>query len=434
MDRGAVHAMEMIEGEVVSVPYRTIEEGFRLTLEEMAAGEPLIPGALLISRPFGMRGKPDQIRKIRGKSAFGDYAYCVVEVELAGNLKQHQFIKAAFNNLLLGHIQDATPEEFFLVNGYGDEKSEVFAEWNNALDTSVASTRDIIAGKIKPRPIYGDTPAPWQSYGDRSAEESRDVTLLPGVKSALRNNLNAAGYYTIDDMARANEKDLSAIPKIGRETANRHIFKAKAIVEGVPIRRSVVQFPDVPVEMFLDMENLNQGSDLAFGTQMGFFNYLIGVVVKSELEECYVPFFAETPAKEERCRRDFCALIDRVDSVAIYCWSSAEKTYIDRMKGKYATREETVNKLTSSLHDLSRLARDSFAFPTTSDGLKDIAKSLGFDWRLIDFDGNTAWMRYHQYFNSGLLDTEARDEILTYNEDDCRAVMHVKDWLVENSP
>ena len=41
-------------------------------------------------------------------------------------------------------------------------------------------------------------------------------------------------------------------------------------------------------------------------------------------------------------------------------------------------------------------------------------------------------LKYIEY--TGSHDAEIRNEILTYNEDDCRALMHIKDWLVENSP
>ena len=45
--------------------------------------------------------------------------------------------------------------------------------------------------------------------------------------------------------------------------------------------------------MFLDMENVNEG------IRLPFCNYLIGVVVRSESEERYVSFFAETPTLTE---------------------------------------------------------------------------------------------------------------------------------------
>ena len=44
-----------------------------------------------------------------------------------------------------------------------------------------------------------------------------------------------------------------------------------------------------------------------------------------------------------------------------------------------------------------------------------------------------AMIEYRRYCNLGSTDTTIRDEILTYNEDDCRALMHIKDWLVANS-
>ena len=74
--RGIAYEEEVIEGEVVPVPYETPEEGFRLTVEMMAAGEPMILQGLLISNALGMIGRPDQILKVRNsKSIFGNYRY-----------------------------------------------------------------------------------------------------------------------------------------------------------------------------------------------------------------------------------------------------------------------------------------------------------------------------------------------------------------------
>ena len=194
---------------------------------------------------------------------------------------------------------------------------------------------------------------------------------------------------------------------------------------GVPILKENPRFPKGTVEMFLDMENLNWD---------GFVNYLIGVLLRSDSEERYIGFFAETPDEEWKCWQEFCKLVRSVGPVAIYYWSvSAEKVYIKKTIDRYETDPVVRERLNSSI-DLQRLTLDSFAFPTHSDRLKDIAGSLGFKWRLKDWDGLLAMIRYRAYLDSGSTDIKARSDILTYNEDDCRAAMFVKDWLAANSP
>ena len=431
-ERGLAHEQEVIEGETVPVPYQTLEDGFRLTLEMMAAGEPAIFQGPLVSKPLGMIGVPDQLRKVSGKSIFGNYAYRVAEVKLALNLTKGHIIQAAFYNLLLAHIQDSTPRQFVLINGRGEERVEIFDRWAKLLDIYMADVRDVVAGEFVPQPDYRATPAPWRSFGDKLAEG--DLTRLWQIGPPRREALFKAGYYTIEDIARANESDLSVVRKLDSYVAGCIVPQAKAILGGVPVPKRPVQFPEAAVEMFLDMENMNEGIDALLGTRDGFVNYLIGVVVRSESEEHYIDFFAETPEEEEKCWQEFCELVASADRATIYYWAaSAERVYIRKMMNKYKTSPAVRDKLNNSI-DLQRATTDAFAFPTSNYGLKDIAGSLGFSWRLEGWDGLLAMIRYRAYLNSGSTNVKTRSEILTYNEDDCRAAMFVKDWLAANSP
>ena len=112
-----------------------------------------------------------------------------------------------------------------------------------------------------------------------------------------------------------------------------------------------------------------------------------------------------------------------------YWGESAEPVYIRKMKRRHVTATAVQDRIRGSLVDLYRLATDSFAFPAPTERLKDIAGSLGFKWRNPEANGLLTMHKYWQYRNSGSIDTALRDEILTYNEDDCRALMFVKDWL-----
>ena len=421
--RGIAHEEEEVEGEIVPVPYETWEEGFRLTIEMMAAGEPTILQGLLISNPLGLIGKPDQLRKIHNsKSIFGNYRYRIVEVKLAANITQAHVMQAGFYNRLLGAIQCLTPKTFAIINGRGEESVETFSSRESDLDRSVRGARGVVAGDFVPTPEYGKTPPPWRSFGNKLAEN--DLTSLSQIGGPRRTELMKAGYHTIADIANTRERDLAKLPKMNYYVANRIVPSAKARLADAPIPKRPVHLPKATVEMFLDMESVNEGIGLPF------CNYLIGVVVRSESGERYVSFFADTPTEEERCWQAFCDLLAPMETVALYCWgASAEPVYIRKMVRKYGVSAGEQDSISSSLVDLHRLTIDSFAFPTPSEGLKDIAGSLGFKWHNPKADGLLTMIKYMQYLDSGSRDTALRDEILRYNEDDCRAVMFVRDWL-----
>ncbi len=63
-----------------------------------------------------------------------------------------------------------------------------------------------------PDPVFGKTPKPWRSFGNKVAKS--DLTRLWQIGDPRRKALNKAGHYTIEDIARASERDLSAVPKL----------------------------------------------------------------------------------------------------------------------------------------------------------------------------------------------------------------------------
>ena len=59
--------------------------------------------------------------------------------------------------------------------------------------------------------------------------------------------------------------------------------------------------------------------------------------------------------------------------------------------------------------------------------LKNIARWLGFEWRDTKANGAQAICWYDEWLKTS--DRTFLDMIVRYNEDDCRATFHVKDWL-----
>lgn len=71
---------------------------------------------------------------------------------------------------------------------------------------------------------------------------------------------------------------------------------------------------------------------------------------------------------------------------------------------------------------------ESVVFPVESYSLKSLANWIGFNWRETESSGDLSVCWYDNWLATG--DRAWLELILRYNEDDCLATYHLKDWLV----
>ena len=431
-DEGNAHQSrvndELYPGSVQEL-FRTEEEGFRCTLELMAGGTPLLKNMPLLCRPRCMEGRPDVLERVNDVSSiFGGYSYRIVEVKLARNLKKASKLQAAFYNRLLGQVQGYEPEYFHMVNRDLEVMPLAMADYSDELDRVLEEMDSVMAGK-KADFCYGTGKWPWESYVNRLAVEADDVSLVTGIGPATRERLVAAGIHTVDDISRADVASLTEIKGIGTATAQKATMSAQAQLAGKPLRRG----PELDVrrgksEVFFDFEGVdpeleNEGLDKV--------NYLIGAVYRrADGPPNFVPFFAESPDEVEASLLEFLLWAKTLEDPVFYHWHFYEKTQLTKMVEHYGIDSDLANVVTDNMVDLSPLVTNSFAFPCYGQGLKDIAKSLGFRWRQDDVDALASVVLYLSYVGSGGTDQAARHKILGYNEDDCLATMHIFDWLI----
>ena len=157
-------------------------------------------------------------------------------------------------------------------------------------------------------------------------------------------------------------------------------------------------------------------------------NYLIGAVYRrADGPPNFVPFFAESPDEVEANLLEFLRWAKTLEDPVFYHWHVYEKTQLNKMVEHYGIGSDLANVVMDNMVDLSPAATKTFAFPCYGQTLKDVAKSLGFSWRQDDVTGVGSMALYWQYLDSGGLNVEARRKIVIYNEDDCRATMHIFD-------
>ncbi len=409
--------------EIEQISYDTSEEGFMISLKNMADGKKTLAQFPLFYLPEGMHGYPDVLEKCKGKSIFGDYHYTVREIKVATNIKTEHKLQAAFYTFILGKIQQRTPDFFSITNGKQLTVKYPYLECVDLLLQCIRDARKICDG-YKPPAIYGGSISPWINHANEIAISNNDISLIQGMGKSKRDILVNAGFNNVNDIAKSSPTQLEKIDKIGKITAKKYHDSARSISENIHIQKSKVELPVNSTEIFLDLEGLNPLFDDSIS------DYLIGVLVRKDDKENYYSFVAENK-REDLMLYNFIDFLNRQQDFIIYHWHHYEKNHLLNLLTKY-DKEDHLNLLNKMI-DLYKVATKSFTFPTYSNSLKDIAKWMGFNWRHDNVGATSAIDLYLQYIEDPQAGKSGMNLVIDYNEDDCIATKIVKDWLVNNS-
>ena len=159
--------------------------------------------------------------------------------------------------------------------------------------------------------------------------------------------------------------------------------------------------------------------------------------VRDDGEEAHVADWAFDAAGE---RRAFEHLIDfiterlaRWPSAHVYHYAPYEPSALKRLMGRYATREEEVDRLLRGrvLVDLHSIMRNAVRVGVESYSLKELEALHGYERRVELSAANKALARLEAYLElAGIaLDDGDRDAVQGYNRDDCISTRWLRDWL-----
>ena len=431
-ERGMEHetaVLERLYPGCERIPYADTLEGFWLLLNEMERGAEVILGLPLFYLPENMQGRFDILEKRRDQcSVFGPYYYAVKEIKVSKNIREEHILQGAFYTYLLSKIQKYLPEKFFIINRDYEETVYEFKNLESDLMKALQGTQAILDGREVPTPTYNAGEWPWKTYTNHAALKNRDISLVSQVGPKLKEKLSARGFKKVWDLSPSRIHDLKKIPRVGETTAKKLIRSAQAIQKGeiILLDRSALDFPDKPVEIFLDLEGTDQPGDDGDLTQV---DYLIGALTCASGIEDYRPFMAWHPEDEEAMFRAFMAFIASRENYVVYHWHHYERWHMKQLADRYGMIAEADAMLFPFMIDLHRMATAAFVFPTYTNGLKDIAAFLGYRWRHDDINALDAIAYYLRFQKNPETYREKLKAVIDYNEDDCRATKIVKDWL-----
>ncbi|NQU99154.1 MAG: TM0106 family RecB-like putative nuclease [Parcubacteria group bacterium] len=455
-DRGIQHELEVISkiGKFTDLSKIGFDKAAELTLEAMKRGDELIYQGVLKSKE--LMGIPDLLRKQKegiyipidikagmgyeGASEDGEgkpkkhYAVQLcVYVEL---LKENVFAKENKGLIIDINEQEVeynldekmgprNPQSWWEI--YEEIKEETWALINNEKENLPANSNIC---KL----------CPWYLSCKKWWIESDDLTNIFYLGRSKRDVINEQlGVSTVKDIAGLDIEDIAEQKKanksflsgVGAKTIEKIVARANIVaITKKPVIYQHLNLPEVSTELFFDIES-DPTQNLV---------YLHGVYERKDGKERFLSFVAESnsPKDEEIAWQKFWSYIRALpkDDYAVYYYAPYEKTTYKKMRSAYpdvVTEDELEDFFAreNTIDLYSDIIYKHTDWPLASYSIKEIAVFLGFKWRDETPSGALSIQWYNEYVKTK--DKKILTRILEYNEDDCKATMVLKDFLVKNN-
>ncbi len=411
------------------------DAGAKATLELMQQGaECIYKGVLLItySDEVTLLSCPDFLFKQPGQSYFGDWVYVPAQIELGKRPKLEYQIIAAFHTFVLATVQQAQPEIAWLLLRRKEAYAVDVAKFLPQMQFSLEECIKTLALPQAPEVFISRQRCSlcrWFTSCYTIAKSVQHLSLLPGVTPKRYIQLQEQEIITVESLAKTSIAELEILEGFDGAVAEKLILQAQSTVENRPImleaadnihKQLTIPIPTSAIELYFDIE---AEPDLKL-------DYMLGVLVvdRSTKTETFYSLMAEQPQDEELIWQQFLDLVWQYPSAPIFHFCAYEVDTVKRLAKLYHTPRETVRPLLERFVDVYEQVTQTVALPVESYALKSIARWLNFEWRDPQANGSQSIYWYDQWLETG--DRTFLDLIQRYNEDDCRATRHLKDWLV----
>lgn len=412
-------------------------QGAAETLSLMQQGiDRIAEGVLVVELGQGLRlvSCPNLLVKQPGQSIFGDWVYVPADIRLGKRPKMDYQIVVGFHAYVLAEVQGAWPETGWLMlrqrGVYAVDLAEIVPRMQDVLRSCIQTLQHAEEPEVFIAHNRCDL-CQWFGHCYGLAQTHQHLSLLPGVTPSRYTHLKALQLTTLEALAFTSPKRLEGLPGFGVQVAHRLVRQAQAVLYNRAIADSwgptsewllsITELPTAPVELYFDIEASPEQNLI----------YLHGVLVIDRIAqtETFYPLLAQSQTEEQLIWERFLDLVWQYPDAPIFHFCPYEVQTVRRLGEYYNTPPERVEPLLSRFVDLHERVTRVAILPVESYALKPIARWLGFNWRNPDANGAQSICWYAQWIETG--EAQYLEEILHYNEDDCRATYRVKDWLVE---
>lgn len=454
-ERGEAHEKEYVEYlkdagfEAVAIDGVEVSDGaIAETLAAMKAGVPVIVQAALAGQ--GWVGRADVLRRVEKESSLGAWSYEPFDTKLARETRGGSILQLCLYSELLAGMQGREPETMCIVAPWSDHEPQEyryadFAAYYRKVKT--AMTAAFAAGSLKdayPEPIAYCDICRWNGNCDRRRRADDHPSLVAGISKLQIEELKRHGIITAAGLAglplplpwkpeRGSAESYTRIREQARIQVDARVsgamkFEVLDVVPGFGLTR----LPEPsPGDVFFDLEG-----DPFVGE--GGIEYLFGYWTRDEAGKLgYVGNWVFSRADEKKA---FEAFVDFVmahwethPGMHIYHYAPYEPSALKRLMGRYATREDEIDRMLRAklFVDLLQIVRHGIRASVESYSIKRLEPLYGFkrDVPLENANMALAKLQASLELDGAVPDDDTKAVVGGYNRDDCRSAADLRDWL-----
>jgi uncharacterized protein len=419
------------------------------TLEAMRSGADVIVQAALLQGAWS--GRADILRRVEVASGLRPWSYEVIDTKLARETKGTTVLQLSLYSDLIAAAQGCMPETMHVVtpgSGFEPETyrtadfSAYYRHIKNGLEQFLADS----AGKATyPEPNEHCDLCAWRLPCDKRRRADDHLCLVAGITKIQMNELRTREVTTLASLAQMS-LPLAWKPDRGVVTSYERIREQARIqvqgrVDGKPLYETLPTVKDLglsalpapsPGDVFFDLEGDPFVDD-------GGLEYLFGYAFLDETG--VLQYQGDWAVSREQERRAFETFVDFVvarwqqyPDFHIYHYAPYEPSALKRLMGRYATREEEIDRMLRGrlFVDLYQIVRHAVRASVESYSIKELERFFGFvrTTKLEDASRALAHVQTSLEFKHvEAIAVELKDTVAGYNRDDCVSARGLRDWL-----
>lgn len=418
------------------------------TLEVMHSGVAVIVQGALAND--GWVGRADVLLRVERPSALGSWSYEPVDTKLSRQTKGGTILQLCLYSELLGVAQGLVPEHMHVVQPWTDFRPESFrtsdfAAYFRRIKAGLAQSLAAPMSETYPDPVPHCDICVWRNSCDQRRREDDHLSLVAGITTAQIDELTENDVTTLAQLAEL-PLPLAWRPQRGSAAALRRV-REQARLQLAARSGGRLPWEPLPPEQGLGLSRLPEPDrgDIFLDFEGDPFvgehglEYLLGYRWRNEAGEIeYRGLWATNRVEEKRAFEGFMDFAtERFAShpgFHIYHYGAYERSALTRLMGRYATREDALDRLLRStkLVDLLTVVRQGVRVGVESYSIKRLEPLYDFTRDAALPDANIALTRVQMALEledkAGVAEQD-RETVEAYNRDDCVSTELLRDWL-----
>jgi predicted RecB family nuclease len=419
------------------------------TLEAMRSGADVIVQGALVRDAWS--GRADILRRVEVASDLGAWSYEVIDTKLARQTKGATVLQLSLYSDLISSVQGRVPENMHVVTPTSVSEPEsyrtaAFSAYYRRVKTGLEQFLDgASSGTTYPEPNEHCSLCAWRLPCDARRRADDHLCLVAGITKIQIGELRGRQVSTVETLAKMPlpltwkpERGVATSYERIREQARIQVqgrVEGKVLYETLPVVKELglagLPLPS-PGDIFFDLEGdpfIDEGG----------LEYLFGYAFEDE----GIEYRGDWAVSREEEKRAFEAFVDFVmarwqqyPDLHIYHYAPYEPSAMKRLMGRYATREEEIDRLLRGrvFVDLYQIVRHAIRASVESYSIKELERFFGFVRTTKLEDASRALANIQtclELKDAEAISAELKATVAGYNHDDCVSARGLRNWLEE---